>query len=103
MSEYEGQYIPGIASAKRVTIQHCPWMGDWFVSHSPRNRNMNAEGPWSHWVDLALSILQHEFTGHVRPELCEAVKDFELHNHYSENYRELSDDEIETGMNWGEK
>lgn len=101
MGEYDEQCVPGVTSAKRVTIVHTPWMGDWFVSHSPRNGNSNAEGPWSHWVDLALSILQHEFTGLVRPELREAVKGHELRNYYSESDRDLTEEEIAKVMNGG--
>ena len=99
MGEYDEQYVPGVTSTKRVTIVHTPWMGDWFVSHSPRNDNSNAEGPWAHWVDLALSILQHEFTGLVRPELREAVKGYEVRNYYSESDRTLTEEEIAKVMN----
>ena len=49
--------IEVIQSGKRCGMEHAPWMGDWFTSWSPRNGNSNAEGPWEHWVDLAVRIL----------------------------------------------
>ena len=57
------------ASGKRCGLQWAPWMGDWFVSWSPRNSNSNAEGPWAHWAHLAAAILAHPFTEKVAPEL----------------------------------
>lgn len=57
-----------IYAAKRLGVTWAPWMGDWFVSFSPRNGNTNAEGPWDHWVDMALGILAHPFTQIVRPD-----------------------------------
>jgi hypothetical protein len=43
-------------------------MGDWFVSHSPRNHNSNAEGTWAHWANLAAMILSDKQTQLVAPE-----------------------------------
>ena len=93
--EYEEKYIDGIAAAKRATIVWTPWMGDWFVSHSPRNGNSNAEGTWDHWVNLALSILQHPATEIVRPDIHAGVRGLEVHELYSESERNLTADEIE--------
>lgn len=94
MSDFEGKYVKGIAYAKRCGIQWTPWMGDWFVSHSPRNGNENAEGPWDHWVSLALSILQHPATAIVRPAVHDAVSGIENREFYSDAGRVLTDDEI---------
>jgi len=96
MHDYEEKYIEGIASAKRCTIVWTPWMGDWFVSNSPRNGNSNAEGTWDHWVSLALSILQHPMTEVVRPGAHAAVQGVENANLYSESQRELTDAELAT-------
>ncbi|MDN5964359.1 hypothetical protein [Acidipropionibacterium jensenii] len=94
MSDYDEKYIPGIKSAKRLDVIWTPWMGDWFVSHSPRNGNSNAEGPWDQWVNLAISILQHPATEVTRPEAHEAVKDLALKDYYDETDRPLTDDDL---------
>lgn len=90
------QYIEGVRSSKRASIVWTPWMGDWFVSHSPRNGNEHAEGTWDHWVQVALSILQHPATEIVRPEAHAAVSGVENTDYYSELGRELSDDELDS-------
>lgn len=94
MSDYDEQYVKGIASSKRASIVWTPWMGDWFVSHSPRNGNSNAEGTWDHWVQIAVSILQHPATAIVRPEAHKAVSGLANTNFYSESNRELTDEEV---------
>lgn len=94
MSEFDEKYINGIKSAKRLDVVWAPWMGDWFLSHSPRNGNSNAEGPWDHWVQLALSILQHPATELVRPEVHEAVKHLVNTDQYTETVRDLTEDEL---------
>lgn len=96
MSDYQPDYIKGIAYAKRLTIQHTPWMGDWFTSHSPRNDNSNAEGQWGQWVNLAVSILQHPATAITDPEAHQAAQGLTVHRYYSEVGRTLTDDEIAT-------
>ena len=88
------QYIKGVRSSKRASIVWTPWMGDWFVSHSPRNGNEHAEGTWDHWVQVALSILQHPATAIVRPEAHAAVAGVENTDYYTESGRNLSDDEL---------
>ena len=92
---YEEQYIKGVVTAKRCAVVWAPWMGDWFVSYSPRNDNSNAEGTWDHWVSLALSILQHPMTEVVRPEAHAAVQGVENVRLYDESNRGLDDDELE--------
>ena len=77
-------YVSGIRGAKRCSILRPGWMGDWFTSYSPRNSNSNAEGPWAHWVQLALGILQHPATAEQRPDIAEAVKGLENTDYYSE-------------------
>lgn len=96
MTDYEEKYIKGIAATKRASIVWTPWMGDWFTSHSPRNGNCNAEGSWGHWVQVALSILQHPATELVRPDVHAAVVDLKNAAQYSETDRPLTDDEIQT-------
>lgn len=96
MSEYEEQFIKGLAYTKRVGIVWTPWMGDWFTSYSPRNSNSNAEGPWEHWVEMALSVLKHPATKLVRPEVYDAVKDILVNRRYDDADRYLTDDELET-------
>lgn len=88
------QHIKGLRSSKRASIVWTPWMGDWFVSHSPRNGNEHAEGTWDHWVQVALSILQHPATAIVRPEAHAAVERVKNTDYYSESGRVLSDDEL---------
>lgn len=82
------------SAGKRCGVQHTPWMGDWFTSWSPRNDNNNAEGPWAHWVDLAVKILQDPLTAIVRPDAHEAVKPLEPRNFYAETDRELTEAEL---------
>lgn len=65
--------IPFIDAGKRLGISWPGWMGDWFISHSPRNANTNAEGPWSEWVDLAQMILNDPLTQIARPEMYQSV------------------------------
>lgn len=91
-SDYEE--IPAAQSGKRCGMQWTPWMDDWFTSWSPRNDNHNAEGPWAHWVDLALRILQDPLTQLVRPDAADAVKELEQRDFYSEADRYLTNDEL---------
>lgn len=91
---YEYEEVPAVKAGKRCGVQWTPWMGDWFVSWSPRNSNSNAEGPWAHWVDLAVRILQDPMTAKVRPDAHEAVKALESRDFYDETDRPLSDDEL---------
>lgn len=74
--------IPEIEAAKRLGIQRCPWMGDWFVAWSPRNENQNGEGTWHHWANLAAGILSHPATAIAAPELYrpDLKMDAELYN-----------------------
>lgn len=92
MSDYE--YIPVHGSAKRCGVKWAPWMGDWFVSWSPRNSNEHSEGTWDHWVDLALLILHDPMTAIVRPEAQAAVADVKPMDFYDESNRELTDEEL---------
>ncbi|WBO23980.1 hypothetical protein [Sphingomonas abietis] len=47
-----------LSAERRCGIQRSAWLTGWFVPWSPRNDNENAEGPWSHWVDLAHKIIE---------------------------------------------
>lgn len=76
--------IPAVKAGKRLGVQWCPWMDDWFTSWSPRNSNSNAEGPWAQWVDLALRILQDPMTAAVRPDAHEAVSGLAQRDFYDE-------------------
>lgn len=82
------------SGGKRLSMEHCYWLGDWFTSFSPRNSNSNAEGPWDHWVDLAIGILQHPATKVVRPEAHAAVQRLETRGFYDETGRDLTEAEI---------
>ncbi|NKU06949.1 hypothetical protein GS872_02025 [Rhodococcus hoagii] len=73
--------IPALSSGKRCGVQWTPWMDDWFTSWSPRNGNNHAEGPWDHWVDLALRILADPMTKLVRPEVFD--EEYRGLDHYS--------------------
>ena len=77
---FEG--IPAIHGGKRCGVQWTPWMGDWFTSWSPRNWNNHAEGPWAHWVDLAVQILRDPMTAIVRPEAHALAQQIEPRNFY---------------------
>lgn len=79
---------------KRCGMQWTPWMVDWFTSWSPRNDNNNAEGPWDHWVDLALLILRDPLTAIVRPAAHAAVEHVTPLDLYSNAQRQLSPDEL---------
>lgn len=81
-------------AGKRCGVQWDPWMGDWFTSWSPRNSNSNAEGPWDHWVDLALLILRDPMTAIVRPEAHAAVEGVKEVGFYSDSNRRLDYDEL---------
>lgn len=81
-------------AAKRCGMEWTPWMGDWFVSYSPRNGNSNSEGTWDHWVDLALMILRDPLTEIVRPEAHAAVANVAPIGFYDESARHLTDAEI---------
>ncbi len=50
---------------KRLGIQRSAWLPGWFVPWSPRNDNQNAEGPWSHWVQLAREIIAADEKAHA--------------------------------------
>ena len=86
---------PVVSGGKRAGVQWTPWMGDWFTSWSPRNSNSNAEGPWDHWVDLALAILRDPLTAKVRPEAHAAVIEVEPIGFYDESARSLTYAELE--------
>ena len=96
-AEFSGQVFDGQQvheSGKRCGLEWAPWMGDWFHSYSPRNSNSHAEGPWDHWVDLAIHILQDPLTELVRPEAKAAVAELKTFDFYSEGNRDLTDDEL---------
>src|ERR1700704_1208480 len=86
--------ISVVQAAKRCGMQWAPWMGDWFTSWSPRNSNNNAEGPWDHWVDLALAILQDPMTIKVRPAAWAAVANMPLKDLYDAADISLTDDDL---------
>jgi hypothetical protein len=75
-------------------MERSEWMGDWFMSYSPRNDNSNAEGQWDQWVSLALQILQHPATRLVRPEAHAAVQELDPKRFYSEVERGLTEEEV---------
>lgn len=86
--------IAAIQGGKRCGVQWTPWMEDWFTSWSPRNGNNNAEGPWDHWVDLAIKILQDPMTAQVRPEAHEAAKAIQIADFYDGANRYLTEAEL---------
>ena len=92
MNDFEE--VPVHSDGKRVGVQWCPWMTDWFTSWSPRNYNSNAEGPWDHWVDLAIQILQDPMTAIVRPDVFETAQKFAAIGFYNEAGRLLTDGEL---------
>ena len=55
-----------VKAGKRLAITQEGWDG-WWVSHSPRNGNSNAEGQWCQWVHLARMILADEKTKSQMP------------------------------------
>lgn len=86
--------LSAVQAGKRCGVQWTPWMGDWFTSWSPRNDNNNAEGPWDHWVDLAVRILRDPLTAKVRPEAHALAQQLQPCDFYSETNRDLTDDEL---------
>lgn len=92
MGGYEER--PAFGAGKRLGVQWCPWMDDWFTSWSPRNSNSNAEGPWDQWVDLALMILHDPLTAKVRPEAQAAVADVKPIGFYDEARTYLTEDDL---------
>jgi hypothetical protein len=81
-------------AGKRIGVTWAPWMGDWFVSYSPRNGNSNAEGHWDHWVDLALHILADPLTAIVRPDVHDPGLAKKTCGFYAEANRTLTDSEL---------
>lgn len=96
MTDFNEVFINGNGGGKRLDIVWTPWMGDWFTSWSPRNSNEHGEGPWAHWISLALKVLQHPLTERLWPELHAAVADFDNPDLYSETepIGDLTDEEI---------
>lgn len=86
--------IQAVPAGKRLALDWAPWMGDWFVSSSPRNGNTNAEGQWDQWVDLAIGILKDPLTALARPEAHAAAQGLMTCNFYSEANRYLTDEEL---------
>ena len=80
-------------AAKRCGIRRPGWMGDWFTSWSPRNDNMNAEGTWAHWCNLAAFILSHPATEKAAPHLFQPELKFDPKMYASGPV--LTEDEIE--------
>lgn len=64
-----------IDAAKRLAVAESEWMDNWYVSHSPRNDNSNAEGNWCEWVHLARLILAHPLTAEQMPDFALAYPD----------------------------
>ena len=95
LEEDDFDSIPMLQSGRRCGVQFTPWMGDWFTSWSPRNDNENSEGPWDHWVDLAIKILQDPFTESVRPDAYETAKGLSPLGFYSETKKDLTKKELE--------
>lgn len=46
---------------------------DWWISHSPRNDNQNAEGTWEEWVSLASAILKADAEWRAQNETSSAT------------------------------
>lgn len=91
--------LPVLSAGKRCGVQWAPWMGDWFTSWSPRNSNNNAEGPWDHWVDLAIAILKDPLTKIVRPEVHAIAQTLPAPlDLYAGSARGLTDDELNTRL-----
>jgi hypothetical protein len=86
--------VPAIKAGKRCGVQWTPWMDDWFTSWSPRNSNNHAEGPWDHWIDLAIGILRDPMTEIVRPEAHAIAQQLQAHGLYTETQRELTEVEL---------
>lgn len=90
----EFEHIEVVHAGKLCANAWAPWCGDWFVSRSPRNDNSNAEGPWDHWVDLAVKILHDPLTAIVRPEAHRVGRTLAVYDFYSESNRPLTDEEL---------
>ena len=91
---YDGQSVS--EGGKRCGLEWAPWMGDWFHSYSPRNDSSHAEGPWEHWVDLAIHILRDPMTAIVRPGAHAVVMEANLEpvGFYGDHGRDLTDAEL---------
>lgn len=81
-------------AGKRCALDWAPGMGDWFVSSSPRNGNSHAEGPWDHWVDLAVRILRDPLTAKVRPEAHASVQGVQPEDFYDAADTYLTDADL---------
>lgn len=97
MTSYEE--VPAVQAGKRCGVQWAPWMDDWFTSWSPRNDNSNAEGPWDHWVDLAIEILRDPLTAKVRPEVHELMQKVAPFGFCDGANRYLTEDELSERFN----
>lgn len=85
-----------IDSAKRVGISWLPDSGDLFVSYNPKTDRGSCEGPWDHWVDLAIQILQSPLTEIVRLDAYQAVGSLKSRGLYDSADRYLTKEEILT-------
>ena len=47
-----------VKAGRRLALQKSDYQDDWYMSHSPRNDNGNAEGSWEEWVAFAKNILE---------------------------------------------
>lgn len=83
-----------IEGGKRLAVRRGDFGRDWFVSHSPRNDSHYGEGPWEHWVDLAVRILQDPLTAITRPDAHELSKQLDVKDYYSDADRYLTDEEL---------
>ena len=57
MSEESSDPREYIEAGRRLAVRRSEWLDEWWVSHSPRNSNSNAEGAWEEWVALAKRII----------------------------------------------
>lgn len=58
-----------VSGGRRCGVAKSGVLSDWYVSYSPRNDNMNAEGRWEDWANLARRILAHPLTQEHAPHL----------------------------------
>lgn len=84
MSSFSDEFVV-IEAGRRLGVRTSESFGDWFVSHSPRNDNSYAEGPWEAWIELAVRILLAPGTQSLRSDLYEVVAELVEADHSVES------------------
>lgn len=65
IESWNTKYVKG---GKRVNVRESGTLPDWFVGYG-KDRSCQIEGPWHHWVTLAMMILSADNTRQLEDAL----------------------------------